>query len=156
MSRQSSRTTGQHASAGARPERGGGSMTLYLAVLILLPLGLETLARLVGLPFPGSVAGYMLLLAWLASRKSVPGHLTPVADALVKLLPLCLVPPALGILDPTMLRPHDILPLALAIIVGTLAGLSTTAIVFRWLLRLRGRRTTARDGTATAEQSYSR
>lgn len=156
MSRQSSPTTSQHASAGARPERGGGSMTLYLAVLILLPLGLETLARLVGLPFPGSVAGYMLLLAWLTLRTSVPGHLTPVADALVKLLPLCLVPPALGILDRTVLHPHDILPLAIAVIAGTLAGLSTTAIVLHWLLRLRGRRIADRHGTATAEQSYSR
>jgi holin-like protein len=115
-------------------------MIASVATLILLPFGLEVITRSLSIPFPGSVAGYVLLLAYLAVRGETPPELRRVAEGLIRLLPLFLVPAGLGVLGQSSVTLGDVLPLAAAIVIGTLLGILATAITFVAILRARSYR----------------
>lgn len=108
-------------------------MIAALALLLALPVVLEALARSIGLPMPGAVAAYILLLTWLTLRGEVPEMLARASETLVQFLPLLFVPPALGILAHQDLLRADFLALVAGIVFGTCAGLLTTALVLREL-----------------------
>lgn len=102
-------------------------------VQILLFQGLGEILSHFLLPLiPGPVIGLVLLLAFLAMRKSVPASIDLVASALVQHLGLLFVPAAVGVvLFWPQLKSH-----ALAVAVALLASVVLTIAVPAILLRL--------------------
>jgi putative effector of murein hydrolase LrgA (UPF0299 family) len=105
-------------------------------VQILVFQGLGELVSHFLLPLiPGPVIGLVLLLGYLAIRKSVPGPVDLVASALVQHLGLLFVPAAVGVvLFWPQLRSH-----ALAVVVALGASVILTIAVPALLLRLLAR-----------------
>ncbi|MBV8613935.1 MAG: CidA/LrgA family protein [Acetobacteraceae bacterium] len=98
---------------------------LWLALLMLLPIGADLLMGVVGLPLPGAVVGFLLLLAWLGWRGTTPAELEGVSGGLVRGIPVFLVPPSIG-----MVAHLDILGNEwAAILAGVVAGTATTIAV---------------------------
>lgn len=113
-------------------------MAQFLAILLLLPPALEIVGRAICLPLPGSVTGYFLLLAWLIWANRIPEDLSAVSTVLIRLLPICLVPPAIGIAAQSTVRARDLAPLVAAVLLGTVAGLILTAVTFHLCSRHQG------------------
>jgi putative effector of murein hydrolase LrgA (UPF0299 family) len=105
-------------------------------ILFFQGLG-EMLSRLV-LPFmPGPVIGLVLMLGWLAVRRSVPPDVDMVATALVQHLGLLFVPAAVGVvMFWPQLKSH-----ALAVSAALIASVALTIAVPALLLRLVARET---------------
>jgi putative effector of murein hydrolase LrgA (UPF0299 family) len=101
-------------------------------VQILLFQGLGELASKFLLPFiPGPVIGLVLLLCFLAVRKSVPKSMDLVASALVQHLGLLFVPAAVGVvLFWPQLRSHAF-AVALALVVSVVLTIAVPALLLR-------------------------
>lgn len=104
-----------------------------LAILLLLQAAGEALVRLFGLPFPGPVAGMLLLLPAV----SVAAIRTPVqaaAELLLAHLSLLFVPVGVGAVTHLGVISQYGGRLAVVVVVSTLAGLAVTALVARALM----------------------
>ena len=103
-------------------------------ILFFQGLG-EILSRLL-LPFmPGPVIGLVLMLAWLAARKSVPESLDAVATTLVQNLGLLFVPAAVGVV---MFLPQlrtNALAVTTALVASVVLTIAVPALVLRLLAR---------------------
>jgi holin-like protein len=109
-----------------------------LAMLLLAQSAGELLVRALGLPLPGPVLGLGLVMAVLAlpaTRGFVAARLGVAADALLAHLSLLFVPLGVGVVAHLgLLREHAAV-LALVLVLSTLAGLATTALVLQALWR---------------------
>ena len=105
-------------------------------VQILAFQGLGELASKFLLPFiPGPVIGLVLLLSFLAVRKTVPPGARMVASALVQHLGLLFVPAAVGVvLFWPQLRSHA-LAVALALVVSVVLTIAVPALLLRAMSR---------------------
>lgn len=103
------------------------------ALLLLLQMCGEGLARLLSLPIPGPVIGMLLLwpmLQWTPLRES----LAAAAQLLLGHLSLFFVPAGVGVIAHLGLLPQYGLKLVLVIVLSTWIGLAVTALVLRSLL----------------------
>ncbi len=105
-------------------------------VQILFFQGLGELLSKLALPFmPGPVIGLVLMLAFLAARKSVPEGVDTVATTLVQHLGLLFVPAAVGVvMFWPQLQSH-----ALAVAVAIVASVALTIAVPAVALKLMAR-----------------
>ena len=118
-------------------------MIAAIAALLSCQLAGEVLVRALGLPLPGPVAGMGLLflaLVWRGHRapdaEAVPPALGAVTDSLLRNLSLLFIPAAVGVVQYLGLLGTYAGPLALAIVVSTLAAMIVTATTFRLVSRL--------------------
>ena len=119
-------------------------MIAAVAALLACQLAGEVLVRALVLPLPGPVAGMglmFLFLVWRGRRGAAPAEAVPaeigrVADALLGNLSLLFIPAAVGVVQYLALLRTYALPLALAIVVSTLAAMVATATTFRLVARL--------------------
>jgi holin-like protein len=105
-----------------------------LALLLLLQAAGEGITHLLGLPFPGPVAGLLLLLPAL----SLPAVRVPVsaaAELLLGHLSLLFVPVGVGVITHLDLVSRYGLQLLAVIVLSTWIGMAVTALVLRRLLR---------------------
>ncbi|WP_444929024.1 CidA/LrgA family protein [Microbulbifer sp. SSSA002] len=93
-------------------------------------LGNLTSASL-SLPVPGSVVGMLFLLVILLINGGVPAGLSQVSSQLLYLLPLLLLPAAVGVFFFQGLSLSNWLALIAAIVIGTLVSMAICA----WLLQ---------------------
>lgn len=103
------------------------------ALLLLLQMCGEALARLLSLPIPGPVIGMLLLwpmLQWTPLRNS----LAAAAHLLLGHLSLFFVPAGVGVIAHLALLSQYGLKLLLVIVLSTWIGLAVTALVLRALL----------------------
>jgi len=102
-----------------------------LTLLLLYQLVGELLVRALGLPIPGPVIGMALLFLTLLIRGRVGDELKSGTGSLLQHLSLLFVPAASGI----MLHLHRVvdewLPITVALIVSTFAGMAVTALVLK-------------------------
>lgn len=110
-----------------------------LGLLLGFQFGGEMIARVVGMPIPGSIVGLLLLLAWLNIQASF-GHeplesadatdLVQVARPLLRNLTILFVPSGVGIMEfADVFTAHGV-TLTLVVIASTLLTLATTALAF--------------------------
>ena len=108
--------------------------------LLLCWLGGEAIARITGLPVPGPVLGLLLLLGWLTVRgrrgRGAPAA-APVADGLLRVLPLLFVPAGVGVVAFLPLLREQWLPALVGLVVPLVASLAVTGLVTAALLRRR-------------------
>lgn len=90
----------------------------------------EALVRLLGVPFPGPVAGMVILLAGLVVSGGPPESLRRAGTGLLTYLPLFFVPAGVGLITHGARLRTDGIPILLAIVSSTLL----TMLVVGWLV----------------------
>jgi putative effector of murein hydrolase LrgA (UPF0299 family) len=124
-------------------------------LLLGFQLGGEMIARVFGVPIPGSIVGLLLLFAWLKIRASYgrapqkTAETTDVAQVsrpLLRNLAILFVPSGVGVMEfGDVVAAHSV-TLIVVVIASTLLTLATTALAFvasqSIALRLRSRRRT--------------
>lgn len=115
-------------------------MLAWFAFLILLPIGGDLLMQVLALPLPGSVVGFLALLAWLCRRgsgttASPPAALADASGELVRRLPVFLVPSSVGLLAHLDLLGTQWAAMLAAIVVGTAATIAITGLIAGACLR---------------------
>lgn len=104
-------------------------------LLLLYQLVGELLVRTTGLPIPGPVIGMALLFLTLLVRGRVGDEFRTNTGSLLQHLSLLFVPAGAGI----MLHLHRVadewLPITIALVISTFAGMAVTALVLRALMK---------------------
>ena len=122
-------------------------MIAALTTILLCQLAGEVLARGIGLPIPGPVLGLVLMLLLLSIRerfrKRLPDTLTgPALDStgrtILAHLSLLFVPAGVGVVQRLDVFGAYALPLAITLVVSTIAALVATLLTFKLVLRLTG------------------
>lgn len=110
---------------------------LGLGILVAFAVAGDALRTAVGLPIPGSTVGMILLLVVLLTpaRRLVARVVAPAADSLVAVLPLLLVPLAVGIIGSFGPLAEHALAITAALIIGWLVTFLTAAFVAELLMR---------------------
>ena len=112
-----------------------------LTLLLLYQLVAELLVRAFGLPFPVPVVGMALLFVTLLVKGRVSNELKTTSSSLLQHQSLLFVPAGAGV----MLHLHRVadewLPISLALIISTIAGMAVTALVLKRMTRKAGAET---------------
>jgi holin-like protein len=110
-------------------------MLEYLTLILACQLIGEFAVSTANIPFPGPVAGMILLFIFLLVRGEVPEELGNVSAALLNNLSLMFVPAGVGVMVHFALLGTDALPLSVALVVSTLLTIAVTAVVMKLLNR---------------------
>lgn len=111
-----------------------------LSLLFVCEFAGDGIARVLGLPLPGSVLGMLILLLWLASVKRDRPVLGQVTGWLTAHLSVMFVPAAVGLIAQGAVLSRYGLALTVATVVSTLLTLVVTVLVFQGALRFVERR----------------
>lgn len=109
-----------------------------ITALLVCQLAGEFLSRGLHLPVPGPVLGMILLLIGLLARDregQPPAALDEVANALLGNLGLLFVPAGVGVVLYGPLLARNWAPIAMAVLVGTVAAIGFTGWLAQKLLR---------------------
>ncbi|HME86304.1 MAG TPA: CidA/LrgA family protein [Roseiarcus sp.] len=123
-------------------------ITEALRILACLCAG-EILSGVGFLPFPGPVIGLVFLLTNLALIGEVPQPLGRLADNVLAVLGMLFVPTGVGLLAYTHLLRTEFVPIAAAIVVGTLVTIVVTALTSKRLAEFEAKKRAATEGEAT-------
>jgi holin-like protein len=113
----------------------GEKMLEYLTLILACQLLGELAVTSANVPFPGPVAGMVLLFLFLLIKGEIPEALSNVSGALLTNLSLMFVPAGVGVMVHFKLLGSDALPLSLALIFSTLLTIVITAMVMLILNR---------------------
>ncbi len=108
-------------------------MLEYLTLILACQLIGEFAVSTANIPFPGPVAGMILLFVFLLIKGEIPEELGNVSAALLNNLSLMFVPAGVGVMVHFKLLGSDALPLSIALIVSTLLTIAVTALVMKLL-----------------------
>jgi holin-like protein len=103
--------------------------------LLLFQCAGEAISRLLTLPVPGPVAGMLLLFVVLRVRDRVPSSIGTAGDGLARHLSLLFVPAGVGVMMHFGRLAGEWLPVAVALLVSTVAAIAASALTFAALLR---------------------
>ncbi len=106
-----------------------------LTLLLVCQLAGEVIARASGLPFPGPVIGMAILFTGLMVRGGVPEPLQQTAKSILEHLSLLFVPAGVGVMIYLPLVADEWLPIASAVVIGTLITIAVTAWIMSVMLR---------------------
>jgi holin-like protein len=104
-----------------------------LAILLIFQSLGEALSRLASHAVPGPVIGLLLLWIFLNFRQQIPTTLSSAADAMLANLSIFFIPAAVGVMIYASALMSTGLAWILAIVISTVASITTTALVLRWL-----------------------
>lgn len=110
-------------------------MINVLAILLLYQLVGELIVRAFALPIPGPVIGMALLFLTLLARGRVGEELRNGASALLQHLSLLFIPAGAGVMLHLQRIESEWLPITVALIVSTFAGMAVTGLVLRAMTR---------------------
>lgn len=106
-----------------------------LTLLLVCQLAGEVVARASGFPLPGPVVGMAILFVGLMIRGNVPRPLQETAKSVLDHLSLLFVPAGVGVMIYIPLIADEWLPIATAVIAGTLVTIAVTAWIMNVLLK---------------------
>ena len=106
-------------------------MLEYLTLILACQLAGELLVGAADVPFPGPVAGMILMFLFLAVKGGIPEELNKLSQALLNNLSLLFVPAGVGVMVHLELLGKDALPLSTALVVSTLLTIAVTALVMK-------------------------
>jgi holin-like protein len=107
-----------------------------VAVLLVFQSIGEVVAHFTRGVVPGPVLGMVLLLIFLVARKKIEPAIAQAADGLLANLSVFFIPAAVGVMLYASSLQQSVLAWTLAIILSTIAAITTTALCLRWLLGL--------------------
>ena len=105
-----------------------------LTLLLVCQLAGEVIARVSGIPLPGPVVGMTILFIGLMMRGSVPEPLQQTARSILDHLSLLFVPAGVGVMIYLPLIADEWLPIAGAVVIGTLVTIALTAWIMSRIL----------------------
>ncbi len=108
-------------------------MLEYLTLILACQLIGEFAVSTANVPFPGPVAGMILLFTYLLIKGEIPEELSDVSAALLNNLSLMFVPAGVGVMVHFELLGSDALPLSIALVVSTVLTIAITALVMMLL-----------------------
>jgi holin-like protein len=114
----------------------GDPMIKTFTVLLAYQCLGELIAYAGNLPIPGAVIGMILLLASLSLRPGLSSAIESDSLALLRFLPLLFVPAGVGIMVFAGRVAHDLLPIAVSVVVCTALTIIVTALVGQGLCAL--------------------
>ena len=106
-----------------------------LTILLVFQVVGEAISHGLGLPIPGPVIGFLLLLVALLLRKGVPEELSTTATGLLQHFSLMFVPAGVGVMVHLSRLKDEWLPITVALVLGTVLTIACTALVMNWLMR---------------------
>lgn len=107
-----------------------------LTILLVFQLIGEAISHGLGLPVPGPVIGFALLLIALIVRGGVPEELRATATGILQHFALLFVPACVGVMVHLARLRDEWLPIAVALVVSTILTIACTALAMSWLMRL--------------------
>src|SRR6201993_1282651 len=126
-------------------------MIRALAILLLCQLAGTVLQAALGLPMPGPVLGFVLLMAIFLVTGGPGAELRQTAQGLLRHMGLLFVPAGVGVVGELAVLRQNALALIIAIPVSTVLGLLITGILMQWFMRREGAKgATRRRGPADA------
>ncbi len=105
-----------------------------LTLMLLYQLGGELLVRLLGLPVPGPVVGMTLLFLTLLARGHVSHETREHVGSFLQHMSLFFVPAGVGVMVHLQRVAEEWLPITLALVISTFAGMAVTAWVIKAML----------------------
>jgi holin-like protein len=116
-------------------------MSLFARILLLLGICFvsEAAVRLLNLPVPGGVFGMALLFLLLCLKAVKLGQVKQISDALLSVMALFIVPPAVAILNDYREVGGHWLPFLGVIALSTAVTIAVTGWTAALLLRKKGR-----------------
>ena len=105
-----------------------------LTLLLLYQLGGELLVRVIGLPIPGPVVGMTLLFLTLLARDDVSHDTRAHTGSFLQHMSLFFVPAGVGVMVHLQRVASEWLPITLALVISTFAGMAVTAWVITAML----------------------
>ncbi len=106
-----------------------------VAILLVFQSIGEVVAHFTRGVVPGPVLGMVLLLVVLVARKKIEPAIAQAADGLLANLSVFFIPAAVGVMLYASSLQQSVLAWTLAIILSTIAAISTTALCLRFLLK---------------------
>jgi holin-like protein len=106
-------------------------MIYTFTLLLIFQLVGELLVRALALPIPGPVIGMALLFLTLLARGRVGDELRSGTGSLLQHLSLLFVPAGAGVMLHLQRVADEWLPITVALVVSTFAGMAVTALVLR-------------------------
>lgn len=106
-----------------------------VTVLFIMQAAGEVLARLTGLPLPGSLIGMLLMLGALMAYGRVPTGLRDTCHHMLKHLMLLFIPAVAGIIAYFGTLQREWIPFLAACIGGVALTIAVTALTLRWMMR---------------------
>ena len=110
-------------------------MIQVFSLLLLYQLIGELIVRAFALPIPGPVIGMALLFLTLLARGRVGEELRNGTSALLQHLSLLFIPAGAGVMLHLQRIESEWLPITVALIVSTFAGMAVTGFVLRAMTR---------------------
>ena len=123
-------------------------MLQALLVLFIFQWLGQMLVTALGIPFPGALAGTLLLLIALLWRRNLPSWLEQTGLFLLQNMMLLFIPTIAGAMLHFDRLSREWLPFLLSCIVGAALTLVATALTFKWMMA----RERARHGAAAQEE----
>lgn len=111
-------------------------MLLGLLYLMLFQLLGHLMVIGLGIPIPSPVVGLVLLFGFLLIKGHVPESLLSVANVLLPLLPLFLIPASVGIIQHGDLLMEDGLAITAAILGSITVSILVVPYIFLFFIRL--------------------
>lgn len=124
-------------------------MLEYLTLILACQLIGEFTVNTLQLPFPGPVAGMLLLFIFLTINGGIPQQLESITTPLLNNLSLLFVPAGVGVMVHFELLGSDAIPLSIALIASTVLTVAVTALVMTFLNRRLG--TGVNTGTGNSD-----
>ena len=122
-------------------------MLEYLTLILACQLIGEFTVSTLQLPFPGPVAGMLLLFIFLTINGGIPQQLESITTAMLNNLSLLFVPAGVGVMVHFELLGSDAIPLSIALIASTVLTVAVTALVMTFLNRKSGTGNTGSGNT---------
>lgn len=124
-------------------------MLQALLVLFIFQWLGELLVNTLAIPFPGALAGTLLLLIALLLTKALPAWLEQTGLFLLQNMMLLFIPTIAGVMLHFERLSHEWIPFMLSCVVGAGLTLVATALTFKWMMA----RERARHGAPLEDQA---
>ena len=109
----------------------------FMIIMIFSFLG-EILHGLLPFPVPASIYGLILLFLALLTGLIKEEQIKETADFLVEIMPILFIPAGVGLMTKWEALKSLLLPLILAITLGTIFTMVVSGIVTDWILKKKG------------------
>jgi putative effector of murein hydrolase LrgA (UPF0299 family) len=104
-----------------------------LTLILVCQLAGELASAGLNLPVPGPVIGMVLLFVYLVVSGGISGNMTKTADGLLSHLSLLFIPAGVGVMLHFRLLEDNWLAVSAALILSTIATITVTALMMKWL-----------------------
>lgn len=111
------------------------SLLRGIAFLLLLQWISTVIINALGLPFPPSLLGMLLLAALLCGRVIPASSIEDICSILISKMGMLFLPAGVSVILYTDVIKAELLPITAAIIIGSLAVLSVTSLFLEFLLK---------------------